>query len=401
MPSIIGAQILGLELLEGEKSKTYTVEYTQGFILIDVQFNNTLPLRFILDTGAEHIILFKREITDILGMQYEKRINLMGADLERQVYAYITRDVPLKLSNTKSVRRDIIVLEEDFLHLEELTGETIHGIIGSRFFRGLAVELNYRKNKIVLHDASNFNGADDSKYDQIDIDIDQHKPYLQSRIIQTHTDTLDLNLLIDTGSALPFLLFLNTDNKLEIPEHYVTGNLGKGLGGNIEGYLSKIDHLELANKYVFNDIVTSFQKIDTTLNPATYRYRNGLVGNPLLERFNVIIDFVNAKMYLKPHKKFNKPFEYDKSGMVIYAFGPELNQYYVKSVVVGSPAYISGIREGDMIKKIGFWPASFFSLKGILKKMKGKNGKKIKMTMERKGFEYKTSLILEDFLAQE
>jgi hypothetical protein len=43
--------------------------------------------------------------------------------------------------------------------------------------------------------------------------------------------------------------------------------------------------------------------------------RNGLIGNMLLERFEVFIDFHKAKLYLKAKKNYNKDFEYDKSGM--------------------------------------------------------------------------------------
>ena len=391
------AQVLGLELLNGKDNIEIDFEYSAGFILLDIKFSRTLPLRFILDTGAEHVILFKKEITDILGLKYEKRINLIGSDLEKEVFAYITRNVPLYLENSKTVERDIIVLEEDFLHLEELTGEAIHGILGSRFFRGLVMEVDYRKEKLILHDGSKFRDPSD-EFRRIPIKVSNHKPYVDSKIIQSVEDTIDLNLLIDTGAALPFLLFLNTHTSLQIPENFIKGNLGKGLGGDLEGYLSKVNSLHFTEHFVFNDLITSFQEVDENLDPAVYQYRNGLIGNPILERFHFILDFVNNIMYLRPNKNFKKEFKYDKSGLIIYAFGPDLSSFYVKDVIKDSPAYEAGIRKGDMIKRIGIWPAHFYSLGNITNKLQSKVGKKIKMVLERNGVRYKTQFILKDIL---
>lgn len=393
----LSAQVLGLELLDNNESVELNFDYNQGFILLDVKFNRSLPLKFILDTGAEHIILFKKEISDLLGMPYEKRINLVGSDLNRQVYAYICRNVALSLKNTPTVERDIIVLEEDFLHLEELTGKPIHGIIGSRFFRGLVMELDYKKSRLVLHDGSLFRPP--AKFKQFDLSIEKHKPYLSAQINTESGDSIPLKLLLDTGAALPFLLFLDTHPSLEIPDYFVKGNLGKGLGGDIEGYLSKVNDLELFGSYNFSNLVTSFQELGQDIDPDILMNRNGLIGNPILERFKLIIDFVNSKIYLQARKNYNKEFEYDKSGLVIYAFGADLDNYYIKDVIVDSPAYEAGIRRGDMIKRIGLWPANFYSLGHILKKLKGRDGKRIKMHLERNGVRYKTSFILRDFLS--
>ena len=67
------SQVLGVELLDGKDNVEIDFDYKQGFIILNIKFNNTIPLKFILDTGAEHIILFKKEISDILGLPYEKK----------------------------------------------------------------------------------------------------------------------------------------------------------------------------------------------------------------------------------------------------------------------------------------------------------------------------------------
>ncbi|NNE27532.1 MAG: hypothetical protein HKN09_11875 [Saprospiraceae bacterium] len=127
------AQVMGMELLDGKDKVEIDFDYIYGFIIVELKISGILPMKFILDTGAEHVILFKKEISDILGFEYEKRINLVGSDLEQEVFAYITRNVALKLEDTPLVTRDLIVLEEDFLELESMVGEPIDGILGTRF----------------------------------------------------------------------------------------------------------------------------------------------------------------------------------------------------------------------------------------------------------------------------
>lgn len=391
------AQVLGLELLNGKPRVDIKFNYEQGFILVDVRFNNSLPLTFILDTGAEHIILFNKTLTDIFGFEYEKRISLVGSDLDNEVSAYISRNVPIQLEDCKSVLRDIIILEEDFLHLEEITGKPIHGILGSRFFRGLVLDIDYKKQKLSLINSGLFKPPSEDKFSRIPLKFAGHKPYLESFIINSTGDTINANLLIDTGSALPFLIFIDSHPSLQLPENFIKGNLGKGLGGDLEGFLGKVKLLDLS-PYQFSNLITRFQAIPDKIDKEIYRYRNGLIGNPILSRFRVVIDFVKNYVYLRPNSNYNKEFKYDKSGLTIYAIGQNLDEYYVKDVIEGSPADMAGIKSGDMLKKVGFWPSNFFTLGAISKKFEKKEGRKFKLTLERNGVRYKTHIILKDML---
>jgi C-terminal processing protease CtpA/Prc len=103
---------------------------------------------------------------------------------------------------------------------------------------------------------------------------------------------------------------------------------------------------------------------------------------------------MREKLYLKEITKLDEEFEYDKSGMLIYALGKNLNQYYIKTIFPNTPAAEAGLKPGDKIVKIGFWPLRFYSLSGILSKLKGEEGKKIKITVLRNGKKVKTEFRL-------
>ena len=88
-------------------------------------------------------------------------------------------------------------------------------------------------------------------------------------------------------------------------------------------------------------------------------------------------------MYLKPNRKFKKAFEFDKSGLVIIAANVRLNNFIVHDVIPGSPAAEAGISIGDRITKLNGLPVQFLSLDSIAKKLRKKEGKKIKLRVRR------------------
>lgn len=388
---------LALDLLDKKQKQQISYKYKNGFIIVEVLFQNYIPFNFIVDTGAEHTILFKKEITDLLKVPYERQISVLGSDLSAKMYAQIVRNISLKVDDCPSVSRDIVVLEKDYLHMSEINGIDVDGILGGEFFRGLVVEFDYDDSKIRLYHPDKYTPA--SKYSVHDIEINQFKPYINASYLSSNVeiqDTTKLSLLLDTGAAITFMLFTNADSTVVLPPHAIPGNLGKGLGGDVLGYVGKSNHIGL-DKYAFDRVITYFQEVDSTIVDVNSLQRQGLIGNLVLSRFDkMVIDYTYQKLYLQPSKKYNKKFEYDKSGLNIYAVGPKLKTFFVQSVLKDSPAHKAGILPGDMITKIGWWSTRWYSLQGISGKLSGKEGKKIKMQLKRHGYKYKTEFILQD-----
>ena len=178
----------------------------------------------------------------------------------------------------------------------------------------------------------------------------------------------------------------------------MVGNLGRGLGGDIVGYMGKTDNFHLDESFLFNNLITNFQLYERDSLNSIIVSRDGLIGNPLLERFNIVIDYVRGDVYVKPNKRYNKPIEYDISGLILYAFGQDLNGYFIKEVIPGSPAEKAGIQSGDVIKKIGLFNSKLYTLEQIYKRLVKRKGKKVNMVIERNGEKLKKTLVLIDNL---
>ena len=388
----VSAQYSGLDLLDGEDKKVIKFEYINGFTIVKVIYGGILYMDFLLDTGASHNILFKKNANDLLGISYSDTIIIGGAELDVEMKALVSRNVPIMLEGTSIILRDIIVLEKDYLDLEKMLGRRIDGIIGGDFLKGLVVELNYKRKRLTIHNPNLFKL--NRKFSTHEINLVNYKPYLKSITrIEDKNDTL--NYLLDTGASLALLIHSNKVKDFQMPKNVIVGNLGKGLGGDINGFIGMTKHLKM-DQYEFNNIISSFQEIDPLILEKRNIVRDGIIGNVILSRFHVIIDYVHEKLYLKPITKLSKEFAFDKSGLLIYALGSELDEYYVKTVYPNTPAEAAGMKPGDKILKIGFWPIMFYDLQKITKRLQGKSGKTIRMKILRNGKKIKVKFKLKN-----
>lgn len=359
-------------------------EYINGFIVVPVVFNGIFQLNFIFDTGAEHTILAQRAITDLLQVNYQRRFTLLGADMRTELYAYLAPSVSIKVGPLLYRNRPILVLEEDYLRFSDYIGMEVQGILGADFFRRYVVKINYQRQLISLMPPARFEPPEG--FANFPIDIQRSKPYIEAKTIFETGDERTLRFLLDTGAALPLLIDVGSEPALQMPEQVVPSNLGHGLGGFLLGYKGRVKELQL-RPFSFREVVTSFQDRsglpdrDSTLVDQ----RNGIIGNKVLSRFTIIIDYIREEMYWSPNRSYGDEFEYDRSGLLLVASGPALSDFYIYSVIEDSPAGEAGLQAGDKIIRINWVPAVFLSLEGINRRFRKREGKRIRIVVKRDG----------------
>ncbi|MBK8700963.1 MAG: aspartyl protease family protein [Saprospiraceae bacterium] len=392
------AQLTGLELLEGQDQKKIKFNFVRGFLLMEVRYANFFPLKFIYDTGAQNTIIFDKITAELGPIRYDRIIQVTGADLSDQIAARIARGLTFKLNETPPVKRDVIVLEEDFIQMGEIIGEQVHGILGADFFKGLLVEINYKKQYLQIFDPRKFNWKSLKKHTLLETVFSDGKPYVMGTVSTGQGDSAKIRLLVDTGASISLLLHNDTHPSLHLPPGAIRGNLGKGLSGNLTGYVGRIPGFYLSG-FEFPQVISYFQEYNTSLlRDSIAVKRNGIIGNFLLDRFNVVIDYVNEAMYLKAEKKYNRNFKYDRSGLVILAHGADFRDFVVNDVIEGSPADLAGVKADDVITKIGFTGRRTLTLDKINSKLSGKVGKKIKFKVKREGKNMEFEFRLADLL---
>lgn len=376
----ISCQMPGQDLFVNNKKETVKFSYENGFLIVDVVLNNYLPLTFIFDTGAQNTIIFDKLYADVAQCTYDDEVRVIGADLNVPLLASIARNVRLTMYPLPAVTRDIVVLQEDLIHLDELIGRKVHGILGSDFFRNVIVEIDYEKSKICFYDPLEFNYRTLDDYSSQSVKILRGKVYLNCPISYKNGYTKAADFLLDTGAALSLLVHHNQEDSLVLPEYYVRGSFGQGLGGALVGYIGVVDSLKVLS-FNMPYILTNFQDIDSSFLMIESIEREGIIGNLLLSKFKIFLDYRFGKLYVKPSKYFKDEFLVNKTGMTLIAQGLDLNEFVVSSVIEGSQAHKVGIKKGDFIKKVGPWFSRKRKLTDVLDYFSRDDGKKVQFEL--------------------
>lgn len=371
-------------------------EMHNGFIVVELILEKKLPLKFIFDTGAEHSLITKKQLIDILDLRYVKKFKVLGADLSKEMYAMSLQKVHLTMNQYDISDQRLLVLDEDYFQIEDYIGMQIHGILGMHYFRNCSVKINYRKRVLTFTPTEKFKEPS-KKYTSIPITVKKHKPYVETSVQLNDTASLALTFLIDTGASLSLLVHNNTHTDLKLPENIIKGNLGMGLGGMLEGYVGRMNRLAIG-PFEFQNMIVNYMEIsEHQSNNKSIAY-HGIIGNVLLSRFDIIIDYPNKILYLKPTKKYNREFSFDKSGITAIAAGSNLRQYFIQNVIKDSPADLVGLQTGDEILKINFRHRAFLSLDRIQSILNKSEGKTIKLVFKRDGKKVKTEFKLRKLL---
>jgi len=72
----------------------------------------------------------------------------------------------------------------------------------------------------------------------------------------------------------------------------------------------------------------------------------GLIGNDIMRRFNMIINYPDQIIHIRPNRYFIEPFDYSYTGLAFYLFK---GQVRVEDIMAGSPAEKAGFQPGDII----------------------------------------------------
>ncbi len=391
----ICGQPLGFSLANGKKKVQIPIEIYSNLIVVPVVLNNSLPLKFILDTGVRTTILTQKAFTDILNLQYSRKYTISGAGGVNLIDAYITNNVSLGLPGVESRGHAMLVLEEDYLELRNYLGTDVHGILGYELFSRFIVDVDYEKRMLTLIVPDKVRKY--KKFKSVPIKIEDTKPYLITTIILEDGTTLSAKLLVDTGASHALMIDPSSDERIHVPELTLSSLIGRGLGGEIFGKIGRVKTIQLG-EYSLNNVVANFPDPNSYFDSLKVGkiFRNGSIGGELLSRFHIVYNFPKEKIFFKKNSSFKKGFHHNLSGLTIKAKGSKLNIFEITEVREQSSAQKAGLQVGDIIESVNGVTLQYLSLSLVNGLLNNKPGKKVKVEVNRKGTRLKTNLILAD-----
>lgn len=352
----------------------------RGLIVVSTYLNNKGPYNFILDTGVGLTIITDPKLKDSLDLKYQRKIQVKGLGEGKDIDAYLTPFLKIEIGATIQESASAAILDVDVFDLSSYAGMPIHGLIGYDFFKSFIVRIYYETGFIGIYNSEKSRII--KKGYRVPITIEQNKPYVTVLIDANDRKKLPLKMIIDTGAGHPISLESENGAAFPLPDKFVIANLGVGLGGNIGGFVGRIDNLKIG-KFDIKNPISSFPYYDDVAAKVTTIKRDGSIGNQLLKRFEIVFDYERSCMYLNPNSSFYEPFEHDMSGIELYANGSDLKRYFVNRIEPFSPADEFGLQKDDEILAINFKPTSTMTMEEIIELFKSKTGRNLFLEVAR------------------
>ena len=421
--NVFGQSKFNLPRSNSDKIKFQLID---NLIIIPVKVNG-VELSFLLDSGVSKPILFNITNIDTLQVNNVETVYLRGLGGGEPVEALKSQNNLFKVGNAINIDQDIFVVFDNSINFTPRLGVPVHGIIGFDLFRDFTVEINYSKRYIKLNKPEAFVYKKCDKCEQLNLSFYNNKPYINGAV-KIGQKNIPVKLLIDTGSSDALWLFEEDSlGIMPIDHKYFDDFLGKGLSGSVYGKRSKVKSFNLKSFYL-KDVNVAFPDSTSISYAKRHEDRNGSISGEILKRFNMVVDYKNAKITLKKNNKFKSPFHYNKSGIILEQDGfqiikekqtviPERSTesresntiyvdtkfsyslkpaYKIAELRLDSPAIRAGLMLGDIIIKINGRGTYTMKLQELVEMFCGENDKLIKLEIERGGIPMRFAFKLED-----
>jgi PDZ domain/Aspartyl protease len=294
-------------------------------------------LNFIFDTGCGGMSL------DSMTAQRLKLVSYPSSSYIRGI-AGMRREELLDGMRLQfgTVTLDSVTMQvNNYEILSSVYGEKIDGILGYTFFSHYLVRVDYDSCRLDI-------------YSKGPVTYPKGGYLLRPRLVGLPmtkgrlNDARDINSMFyfDTGAGLCLLFSseFTVDSAVFGPKRKRPVHTeGAGLGGKKEMQLTTLKNFSIG-PFRFRQIPTYV--FDDSYDVTNYPQLGGLIGNDLLRRFNLILNYDKSEIYLMPNGSYYQPFDYSYSGLTI---GLVDGKILVTDVMKDSPGEQAGFREGDIV----------------------------------------------------
>jgi predicted metalloprotease with PDZ domain len=139
-------------------------------------------------------------------------------------------------------------------------------------------------------------------------------------------------------------------------------------------YLTIIKEVKIG-PYRFRKVPTNI--LDDEYNATSYPFVGGLLGNDILRRFNITLNYPQKEIFLLPNRHFRDPFDYSYTGLSMYTVDGVI---YVDDVITDSPAERSGLKKDDIVLGVN---NNFSNDISVYKNLMQNVGEKITLVVQR------------------
>jgi hypothetical protein len=360
-----------------------------GIIFLKARVDRSRWMSFALDSGASFPIVVDSRRAQEFKLKLGNKQTLASGGGPGKYAVSDVDSIDVDLGDLQLIDQPAKVLALD--SLESIAGRHLDGLVGQQLFRQYVVEIDYTNQLVRLHDPRTY--AYKGTGDALPLTDNQNYFLVSIKIETPEGKRLDARLVVDTGGG--FISFvLNTPfvhkNGLLPEQRTLVDNSLAGLGGPMRLRVGRASSLSLGKFTIFNPVLYLSDDTGGALASSDF---DGILGSEILEKFRVIFDVPHRRLIFEPNASFDRPLEYDMSGIRLHAEGADLHRYRICQVLENSPAAKAGLRQGDLLTAIDRKPVSQFPLAKIYEMLK-QSGRTLDISFTRKGKTSSTAIKL-------
>lgn len=282
-------------------SQTIPIKMERNKTILPVTIGDVGPLDILFDSGLsfDGLMIYNPDLRDSINLNKSISVQIPGAGSGAPSTAIMDDSASFFVGEVEFKNQRVIVLQNDIYK-----GFPTDGIIGYSILGHYATEINYDTELITLHDPKNF--SPDDSWHSIPIYFkDNPIPWIDVSISIEDEEPINISTYIDLAAGDAIVLLEKDEMKFSLPKDTKEILLGRGLSGDIYGKEGKISKLKIG----------SFELSEVTAKIALAQVRSkqvgadAVIGNDALRRFNLIFDYSNKLLYIKPNKYFEEKFE--------------------------------------------------------------------------------------------
>ncbi|HVG35179.1 MAG TPA: aspartyl protease family protein [Pyrinomonadaceae bacterium] len=291
---------IALRFPAGKSVVEVPFEVDRDLMVIRLSVNNSRPLRFVLDTGAQGTVLNNSSVIDSLRLNIVGTVQVRGSGSGPMGTASVAEGVSFDIASVK--------LTGGRLALQPLRPGSpfseYDGVIGRVLFENLVVEVDWEKQALRFYDPAKYVYAGTGAILPLTFD-EGGRPYATASVVISGEASLPVKVVVDTGASHALSLDVGSHPGLRLPEGATPAVLGIGANGEVRGHRGRVKSFQLGG-YTLKDVPTTFP--DASAGTAGIGGRQGNLGDAALKRFKIIYDYSRKRMIVEPNKFLNEPF---------------------------------------------------------------------------------------------
>lgn len=319
-------------------------ELYNNLIFVRARVNNSVPLWFLLDTGAD-VSVIKRSRAQSLGLNLQEN-GQTGAASGGSVEFSSVKNITFNLPGADILNPTVVAVPLEAA--EPRLGRTVDGILGADVFNRFVVEVDYAAQLINLYDPQSYHYS--GRGEIIPVTLTENIPFVRLLLTQQTLGTTEGMFEIDTGASSTVVLntpFVKAHKFIESTKTIASSGLG--VGGATRARIGRLEKIQLGRFAMEKPLARFSQDEKGELASADF---SGLLGGEVLRRFRVIFDYAHRRMILEANAHLTEPDEFEMSGATFSSEAPDFNIFKVREVMEGSPAAEAGLNVGDIVTAI-------------------------------------------------